>query len=114
MGYGGRRPIINDETTRAIIRGRARQGETYRVIGLAYGVSEGTIARIVGPRAKLGRRTLVRACFGCGSGSTRRFYLAVRDPSRRSSRGAGSLDLCEPCWRKATRRVPRALTHVVQ
>lgn len=102
----GRKPKL-DPTTHAIVRARVRQRETYLSIARDYGVSESTIARVVGRRDRLGRPPTPARCRLCGSAECRRFSLSYHAPRTRTSRGAGSAVLCEACWRNL---VNRALT----
>ncbi len=100
----GRKPKL-DQVQFALVRARVRRRETYLSIARDFGVSESTIARIVGPRDRLGHPPLPARC-ACGSvTNVRRFSLSYHAPRTRTSRGAGSAFLCEPCWRKLVNRL---------
>lgn len=77
-------------------------------VAVEYGVSEGTISRVVGiVHGRIGRPTLrPQACDRCGTTERRveRFTLVKSTRRRHSSRGAGAIDLCEPCWRRTAAR----------
>jgi hypothetical protein len=101
---------------RAEIRALVARGVRRYLVAAEYGVSVSTIHNIVGRRTGIGGRPPKppEACALCGSmQSVVRFNLHVPDKQHRSSRGAGSLCLCELCWARhaARNRLVRKKLH---
>lgn len=78
----------------------AAKGYTHRSIAAAYGVSDSTISRVLGPKSRIGRPPKLAPCAICGAAKTLRFNLHRGDGVTRTTRGAGAISLCEPCWRR--------------
>lgn len=105
------------EQQKVEIRLLASQGHRRASLALEYSVSRSTIYFVLGRKpGRVGRPPRpITVCVICGRGPSsdrgvRRFSLRVAVNKSRTSRGAGSIELCEACWRRVAapnRRPPR-------